>query len=207
MEDAALMKVLRIIVGVLLLGIGLYVLVGEHFAGTSADATVNARLYVIRAPIEGNVTLAVKNIGARVNAGELVADLIDDRFDTARLLGLERDRDTQKIELKRIEAQRSALSASKAAFETQAGNYQRGRVRQIEARIAEAKAVQDAAAARLRESDAAFKRATDLNERGAQTVANLDRARSAFDVAQQELESARQRGNGTDFGALRRVHW
>lgn len=97
------MKVLRIIVGVLLLGIGLYVLVGEHFAGTSADATVNARLYVIRAPIEGNVTLAVKNIGARVNAGELVADLIDDRFDTARLLGLERDRDTQKIELKRIE--------------------------------------------------------------------------------------------------------
>jgi multidrug resistance efflux pump len=134
MKDIKLMKVLRVIVGVILLCVGLYVLIGEHFAGTSAEATVNARLYVLRAPIEGNVTLAVKNIGARVNAGELVADLVDDRFDTARLLDLERDRNTQQIELTRIAAQRKALSTSKAEFETQAGNYQRGRVRQIEAR-------------------------------------------------------------------------
>jgi len=79
------MKLLRIVVGLLLLLGGLYVLIGEHFAGTSADATVNARINVIRAPIEGQVSLAVRSIGARVNAGELIADITDQRFDTARL--------------------------------------------------------------------------------------------------------------------------
>ncbi|CAM5186059.1 hypothetical protein BTHI11S_03985 [Bosea thiooxidans] len=100
------MKIFRIVVGLLLLVGGLYVLIGEHFAGTSADATVNARINVIRAPIEGQVNLAVRSIGARVNAGELVADITDERFDTARLIDLERDRDNQQIELKRVATQK-----------------------------------------------------------------------------------------------------
>jgi multidrug resistance efflux pump len=189
------MKLARLIIGLVLLVGGLYVIIGEHFAGTSADATVNARLYVVRAPIEGRVTLAVKSIGARVSPGELVAEVTDERFDTARLLELERDRDYQRIELKRIAGLRDALSLSRAGFDAQSADYQRGRIRQIEARIAETKATQDGAAARLREADAEFKRASELSNRGVQTAANLDRARATFDVAQQELESAQQRVN------------
>ncbi|WP_316204731.1 HlyD family secretion protein [Bradyrhizobium sp. SZCCHNS3004] len=189
------MKLGRIIIGVLLLAGGLYILIGEHFAGTSGDATVNARLYVVRAPIEGRVTLAVTNIGARVNTGELIAEIVDDRFDTTRLLNLERERDEQKIALKRIPAQRSALEQSRAAFKTQSTDYKTGRVRQIEARIAEAKAAQDAAAARLKLADATFARANELKERGVQTVANLDQASSSLDVAKQDVESAKQRTN------------
>ncbi|WP_439373111.1 HlyD family secretion protein [Bradyrhizobium sp. DASA03120] len=189
------MKLARVVIGSLLLAGGLYVIIGEHFAGTSADATVNARLYLVRAPIDGRVTLAVKSIGGRINAGELAAEVADERFDTARLLELERDRDNQRIELIRIAGQRDALSRSRAGFDAQSTDYQRGRIRQIEARIAETKATQDAAAARLREADAEFKRANELNNRGVQTAANLDRARATFDVAQQELESAQQRVN------------
>lgn len=187
------MKLARVVIGLVLLAGGLYVIIGEHFAGTSADATVNARLYVIRAPIEGRATLAAKSIGARVGLGELIAEVTDERFDTARLLELERDRDNQRIELKRIAGQRDALSLSRAGFDAQSTDYQRGRIRQIEARIAETKATQDAAAARLREADAEFKRANELNNRGVQTAANLDRARATFDVSQQELASAQQR--------------
>ncbi|MGY3616220.1 HlyD family secretion protein [Bradyrhizobium sp. USDA 10063] len=189
------MKLLRVAVGSILLAGGLYIVIGEHFAGTSADATVNARLYVVRAPIEGRVALAVKSIGARVNPGELVADVTDDRFDTARLLELERERDNQRIELKRIAGQREAMSLSRAGFEAQSADYQTGRVRQIEARVAEMKAAEDAAAARLREADAEFKRTNELRNRGVQTVANLDKARAAFDVARQDLTSTQQRGN------------
>lgn len=189
------MKMLRMVVGLLLLVGGLYVLIGEHFAGTSADATVNARLNVIRAPIEGQVNLAVKSIGARLNAGELVADIVDERFDTARLIDLERDRDSQQIELKRVAAQKVTLTTARAGFASQLGDYQKGRISQIEARIAEARAAQDAASARLREADGSLKRANDLNDRGVQTAANLERAKAAYDVVQQDLESARQRGN------------
>ncbi|MCP3475471.1 hypothetical protein NLM33_34760 [Bradyrhizobium sp. CCGUVB1N3] len=106
---------------------------------------------------------------------------------------LERDRDNQHIELKRIAGQRDALSRSRAGFGAQSTDYQRGMIRQIEARIAETKATQDTAAARLREADVEYKRANELNNRGVQTAANLDRARATFDVAQQELESAQQR--------------
>ncbi|AOO81602.1 HlyD family secretion protein [Bosea vaviloviae] len=189
------MKFLRILIGVVLLLGGLFVLVGEYFAGTSADATINARINVIRAPIEGQVSLAVRSIGARVNAGELVADIADERFDTARLLDLERDRDNQQIELRRVATQKTALSQARAGFATQLADYQKGRVSQIEARIAEGRAAQDAALARLREADGSLKRANDLSSRGVQTAANLERARAAQDVAQQDLESARQRSN------------
>ncbi|MGJ5133301.1 MULTISPECIES: HlyD family secretion protein [unclassified Bradyrhizobium] len=189
------MRVARIFIGILLLAGGLYILVGEHFAGTSGDATVNARLYVVRAPIEGRVTLGVSNIGARVNAGELMAEIVDDRFDTTRLLNLERDRDEQKIALKRVPAQRSALEQARAAFAAQSANYKTGRVRQIAARIAEAKAAEDAAAARLKLADLTFTRANELKERGVQTVAGLDQASASLDIAKQDLESAKQRTN------------
>jgi multidrug resistance efflux pump len=189
------LKLLRILIGVVLLLGGLFVLVGEYFAGTSADATINARINVIRAPIEGQVSLAVRSIGARVNAGELVADIADERFDTARLLDLERDRDNQQIELRRVATQKTSLSQARAGFAAQLADYQKGRVSQIEARIAEGRAAQDAALARLREADGALKRANDLSDRGVQTAANLERARAAQDVAQQDLESARQRSN------------
>ncbi|XUM20321.1 HlyD family secretion protein [Bradyrhizobium oligotrophicum S58] len=156
---------------------------------------MNARLYVVRAPIEGRVTLGVSNIGARVNAGELMAEIVDDRFDTTRLLNLERDRDEQKIALKRVPEQRSALEQARAAFAAQSANYKTGRVRQIAARIAEAKAAQDAAAARMKLADLTFTRANELKERGVQTIANLDQASVSLDIAKQDVESAKQRTN------------
>ena len=199
------MKLLRIAAGLLLLIGGLYVLIGEHFAGTSADATVNARINVIRAPIEGQVSLTVRSIGARVNAGELVAEVVDQRFDPVRLLDLQRQRDAQQIDLRRIAAQKVVLTQARASFAAQLLDYQRGRISQIEARIAEARAAQDSSSARLREAESALKRANELNERGVQTTANLERARAAFDVAQQELESSRQRSNylSTELGAAK----
>lgn len=187
------MRLLRIGLGVFLLLGGLYVLIGEHLAGVSADATVNARINVVRAPIEGQVRLAVRSIGARVRSGELVAELADERFDVARLLNLERDRDQQRIELQRVAAQRVNLVEQRAGFAMQLSIYQQGRIGQIVARIAEAKAAEEAAAARLREADTTLKRANELSVRGVQSAATLDRARAAYDVAQQELEGLRQR--------------
>jgi multidrug resistance efflux pump len=189
------MKIFRLVAGLVLLIGGLYVLVGEHFAGTSADATVNARITVVRAPIEGVVSLAVRSIGARVKAGELIADVIDDRFDSARLIDLERQLDSQRLDAKRASAQKLALTQARDGFALQLASYQKGRVGQIEARLAEARAAQDASAARLREAEGTLRRANELNDRGVQTAANLERSRAASDVAQQELESARQRTN------------
>ncbi|WP_456685666.1 HlyD family secretion protein [Bradyrhizobium sp. P5_C11_2] len=189
------MRVIKPLLGTLLLLAGLYILLGEHFAGTSADATVNARMAVVRAPVEGEVSLSLRSIGARVGAGETVASILDDRFDTARLIDLQRGLDVQGLDLKRIKSQRANLRAARKSYEVQVADYQQGRVRQIEARIAEAEATQEAANARLKEADASWRRTNELSERGVQSAANLDKARSTSEVAKQDLESARQRGN------------
>lgn len=46
---------LRAAIGSAVLAAGLYLVFGEHLAGVSADATVNARLATIRAPISGEL--------------------------------------------------------------------------------------------------------------------------------------------------------
>ena len=189
------MRLVRVALGTLLLGGGLYVLIGEHFAGTSADATVNARINVVRSPIDGEVSLAVRDIGARVRAGELVADVVDDRFDTARLLDITREREDARIDLDRIESQGRLLREARAGFSRQLADYQKGRVAQIEARIAESTAAEDAAAARAREAEGALARAVELKGRGVQSAAVLESAQAAFDVASKDQESVRQRTN------------
>ena len=96
-------------------------------------------------------------------------------------------------ELARTEAALATLDKTRAAFEWSAQQYKEGRVRQLEARLAEARSVVDAATSRLSEGQNSFQRVSTLNERGIQTSANLDRARSVYEVAASDLEVARQR--------------
>jgi multidrug resistance efflux pump len=189
------MKSIRIILGAVLLLGGLYIVVGEYLSGTSADATINARTSVLRAPVEGKVEFTVRNIGSRVSAEETVARILDDRFDTARLIDLERARASLEADVRRIKAQVTTVAAAREVLETQAKDYQEGRIRQIQARIGEAEASRASAVARLREAESSLKRTTDLSERGVQTAITLDRAKAQFDVSQQDIESARQRYN------------
>jgi multidrug resistance efflux pump len=189
------MKRIRIILGAILLLGGLYIVVGEHLSGTSADATINAGTTVLRAPVEGRIEFTIRNIGARVSDDETVARITDERFDTARLIDLERGRASLEADLGRIKAQVAAVGEARKVLQAQAKDYQEGRIRQIQARIAEAQATQGSAAARLREAESALKRTTELSDRGVQTAITLDRAKAEFDVAKQEIESSRQRAN------------
>ncbi|MCB8822173.1 HlyD family efflux transporter periplasmic adaptor subunit [Microvirga rosea] len=80
-------------------------------------------------------------------------------------------------------------------MQTQAKDYQEGRIRQIQSRIGEAQAAQESAAAKLREADSALKRTISLNDRGLQTNITLDKAKADYDVAQQDIQGAQQRYN------------
>lgn len=187
------MRVFSFTAGLVAAGVGAYLVVGEHLAGKSADAALNARLATLRAPLDGRLQLQVRTIGARVAAGETVLEIQDDRFDATRLTDLERDRASTGADMERTAAQRGALEDARASLTSQARLYRQGRIRQLEARVAEARAVGDAAVARQREADATLKRANDLNDKGVQTAAAFERAKAGSDVAQQEIESARQR--------------
>jgi multidrug resistance efflux pump len=187
------MKIFRILVGAVLLLGGLYLIVGEYLSGTSADATINARTTVLRAPIQGLAEFSVRGIGARVSPEEAVVRITDNQFDNARLIDLERTRSTMEADLARLKAQSAAVDEARKILEAQAKSYQEGRVRQIRSRIAEAQTAVNSTQARFREAESALERTRELSSRGVQTAITLDRAKAQYDVAQQDIVSARER--------------
>jgi multidrug resistance efflux pump len=182
-----------LIVALILLSVGGYVVVGEHLAGVSANAAVNARLTVLRAPIDGRLSLRVHTIGARVFADETLGRIADVRVDTGRVGELKRTKVALQADLVRVNRRVHLITKARDASAAYGEEYRQGRIDQLRARLAESKAVIDAASARLREKTGALERAKALSARGVQTAANLDRAQAGYDVAVEDLKVAKQK--------------
>lgn len=86
------MNLLKLAAGLAVLGVGLWVLVGEHLAGASANAVVNAQLATVRSPISGEVSFASHEAGRAILAGEALGSVTDRLVDLGRLRDLERER-------------------------------------------------------------------------------------------------------------------
>ena len=108
--------ILRVSSGILLSLVGTYVVVGEHLAGVSSTATVNAPIVVIRAPIDGGVTLRGHRIGSFVAASEALGSIRDDRVDPGRMLELQRAEAALQSEITRLQALLAATYAARELF-------------------------------------------------------------------------------------------
>lgn len=187
------MKPLKLAAGVLLACGGLYVVVGEQMAGTSVDAVINAQVATLRAPVNGELTLQPRRLGAKLTPGEVLGRISDPRPSDDRVLDLGRTLALVRDDLQRLVDLQSTLTESRALQARQASEYARGRSLQIEARLAETRALMEAAQSRQREAQATFQRAQELNRSGVQTVADLNRARSGSEVGMQDIEALRSR--------------
>ncbi len=179
--------------GLLVTALGLYVILGEQFSGTSADSLINAQVLVLRAPIDGQLTLAVHELGARVGAKEHLASLTDPRPDDTRLIDLNHTATQLTMELQGLKDRSAALDIARTRYQTQADIYLTGRVRQIEARLAEASSTMEGAQSKLRETGAAFQRSSVLGQSGFQSQADVSRARSSFEVGTQDVQATQER--------------
>jgi len=184
---------LRVTIGSAVLAAGLYLVFGEHLAGVSADATINARLATIRAPISGELSFAVDRIGTVVGSNERLGEINDRRADTSRISELSLRRDQLFAEIEEVRSRRRAVEAARKVLTTQVTAYKRGRIAQLQARIDEAEAQIDVAEAQEREAHQALKRARALRKRSVATAASLDKAEAAYKVAVKQREAARQR--------------
>lgn len=188
-------RLLRIAAGAIALAGGLYLIIGEQMAGTSADAVINAGVVTLRAPIDGIVATSSIGVGARVGRDQLIGVISDPRPDDIRLTDLKREEIRRKNELDRLEALTASLQEARSGFETQAHDYAEGRVNQLRARVAEANSAVQATQARVRESEQNFNRASQLIKTGSTTGVELDRVQAAATVNQQEVLAAQQRLN------------
>jgi multidrug resistance efflux pump len=81
-------RIMRITVGILLLALAASVVLPGFTGFTSLDGTVNARLAVINAPIDGEIVGPPRRIGTPVAEGETLAVIGNDRVNRAVLASL-----------------------------------------------------------------------------------------------------------------------
>lgn len=175
---------------------------------TSAEATVNARLVTLRAPIHGTVSIPAraKGVGTEIDAGTTLINIENRRADRAPLDNLRREISGLEVEREALTRRKSQLEGLQEKLREQRDAFQNGRVEQLEARTAELTAEIAAATAKEQETESALQRAARLKENGWQTDAAFDKAERDHKVAVNTAESLRQKmvGTNVELNAARR---
>ena len=186
------MRSIKIIAGLVIIFLALFIIVREQTAGVSADAFINARLTTTRAPIAGRFDLVPRPLGARVNEGDNLGTIVDPLADNVRLADLQQQRMGTKAELDRLTQTATGLTASIEALDLRATNYRRERIEQLKAQIDGAEASAEAAQARLRYARLSLDRSNRLSDQGVRTGEALEQSRSLAEVAELDLASAQE---------------
>jgi biotin carboxyl carrier protein len=109
------MRLGRLFVGLAVILVALWVIVGEQITGASSDAVVNARLSTLRAPIAGTLDMPLRPFGTVIDSDEVIATLHDPLVDVVRLHDLRMERAFAAAEIERL----VAFGADAAAEATQ----------------------------------------------------------------------------------------
>lgn len=174
---------------------------------TSAQATVNARLINLRAPIDGRVTfLARLAVGTLVKPGEPLLRVTNVRAERQRLDDLRSMESDLTSEISTQRKRLTQLHDIRADAKLQRDAFQSGRVRQLEARQAELEAELKAAQAHHEDAIKSFERSKDLKARGYQTTATLLHAERDFKVSANQVDAANKRldANKVELEAARK---
>lgn len=134
------MRYTRILVGVAVLVVAVWILIGEQLAGVSADAVINARLSSVRAPVAGDVTLAPLSLGARLRIGDDLGSIEDARADTVRLADLEMEVRLEAAASVRESSMVASLQDQIMALEARTLAYQSSREQELATRLERARA-------------------------------------------------------------------
>lgn len=184
------MRLARLTIGGLLVGLALFVIIGEHLAGASADAVINARLTTARAPIAGLLTFDAPVLGARVRAGQTLGFIDDDLANNSRLSDLADERAKAEAERARLEDTLGAVREAIDKLEERANLYRSQRLEQMKAEFTASKAAEEAWQAQIHLYQHMLNRATRLTTTGAERMSELEQAESRLQVAERELERA-----------------
>lgn len=186
------MRSIKIVAGLVIVFLALFVVIREQTAGVSANAFINARVTTNRAPIAGTVKLVPRPLGARISQGETLGTIADPLVDNVRLADLQQQRAATKAELDRLTQNAATLAGSIESLATRAENYKRERIEQLQSQIEGAEASAKAAEARLRFARVGLERSSRLSDQGLRTGEALDQSRSLAEVAELDLQSAQE---------------
>ena len=94
----------RLFLGLAVILLALWVIIGEQITGVSSDAVVNARLSTVRAPIAGTLDMPMRPFGMSIRADDELATLNDPLADKVRYNDLRMERAFAAAEVERLVA-------------------------------------------------------------------------------------------------------
>jgi multidrug resistance efflux pump len=168
---------------------------------TSAEATINARLINLRAPIDGTISIVAPTIavGTQVEPGETLLRVTNARADRQRLYELRRSIDNLRTESTALEQRAEELKKTEADLAAKSAAFQKGRISQLEARAGELVAELNAAKAQYEDARQSFERDKQLRAEGFQTVSALLHAERDMKVAATNIDAVRNRQQANEI--------
>lgn len=193
------MKYARLIIGIVIVLVALWIIVREQMSGASSNAVVNAPVVTVRAPVAGDVQISDRQLGSRVSEGVVLASIEDSLADRVRLNDLLMEERLEEETRKRIETVleetreiRQSLQERGAIFRTHRLEELRARLRHAEDRLAILEERGDAETADQDLLDAVEDGADRLPAEPRLPALVLDHARERVEVLEIALQAAEQ---------------
>jgi multidrug resistance efflux pump len=179
-------RFVRITVGILLLVGGVLAILPILTGYTSLDGTVNARISIISAPIDGTVTSTPPKIGISLQAGAELLGIRNDRVPRAAEVQMEAELEAAKERLLGIEEQRAQLTALRQELQARRQEYQQATIQNLTHEIAIRRQRINSAAAQQQAAEADLARKQRLGTTGIVAEVAVEQARAASITAQNE---------------------
>ena len=192
-------RILKALAGIAIVAVFGWLPLQALWQTSSVEAVVNSRLVTLRAPIDGQVAPAA-NLSSKdgvIEQGTIILRIVNTRGDRVRLDDLRRQRAKFENERPTIVAKVDSAKAAQKDLARQAAQFREGRIRQLEARVAESESAIDALAARREEATAAVERAGSLVRSGSVSTVELGRLTREQTIAQRTELAARRRLDAT----------
>jgi multidrug resistance efflux pump len=200
-------RIIKAVAGVMIIAVFGWLPLQALWQISSVEALVNSRLVTLRAPIDGQVVSATNLAAERgvVDRGTLVLRIVNSRSDRARLDDLRRQRARLENERSSVTAKLDSARKAQRDLARQASLFRDGRMRQLEARLAENEAAIGAAKARSEEASAAVERSSSLVRSGSVSTVEFARLTREQRIAQHNVIAAQRRLEATqiELGAAR----
>ncbi len=183
-------RLLRFAIGGALLLIGAFFTFDRFFALHTSDAMLSAAPMVLRARIDGVVSVNAMLLGGIVEAQSPIGSITDDRVDDSRLAELQGATRIAEEELAALHVRLGQLAAQAQETRGHVASFRNARTEQLAARLREADAAAASAQAKLRETAVTLRRTESLFATQTASGAALDLARSNQSAAQSDFNAA-----------------
>lgn len=125
------MRYSRLLIGLALIILALWVIVGEQMSGASANAVVNAPISTVRAPVTGKITLRDRPLGSAINRQEEMGSVVGTMVDDVRLNDLIMEQAFAAAEIEHARARLAALESQIEGLSERRDVFQRKRLEEL----------------------------------------------------------------------------